>query len=273
MSDQISLQEQKLIKKEFKNYNSKKICKNFTENFGRFKHRKIVLYGIGPETEILLNSVNEFNIVGLMDPNKKIENKFFYEKKILSEKNVIKIRPIIIIVSKEEKADIIFSEIEHLQKKNKIEIFFKDGKKFLHSSKKNQLSKSFVIPNINQLKKEILQNDIISFDIFDTLVVRNVLDPHDIFSIVEKNIHKKFKKNINFYLERIISENECYNEFSHNFSLDQVYEKLQKKLKIDSKLLNSIKKEEEETEIKYSSPRKELIKIFNFAVKKKKESV
>ena len=40
-------------------------------------------------------------------------------KKILSEKNVIKIRPIIIIVSKEEKADIIFSEIEHLQKKIK----------------------------------------------------------------------------------------------------------------------------------------------------------
>ena len=102
MSDQISLQEQKLIKKEFKNYNSKKICKNFTENFGRFKHRKIVLYGIGPETEILLNSVNEFNIVGLMDPNKKLKTNFMRKNSI--RKNVIKIRPIIIIV-KEEKTE------------------------------------------------------------------------------------------------------------------------------------------------------------------------
>ena len=91
------------------------------------------------------------------------------------------------------------------------------------------------------------------------------------FQLLKKIFIKNLKKKINFYLERIISENECYNEFSHNFSLDQVYEKLQKKLKIDSKLLNSIKKEEEETEIKYSSPRKELIKIFNFAVKKKKK--
>ena len=93
-----------MIKKEFKNYNSKKSVKILLKILEDLSIEKIVLYGIGPETEILLNSVNEFNIVGLMDPNKKIENKFFYEKKILSEKNVIKIRPIIIIVSKEEKS-------------------------------------------------------------------------------------------------------------------------------------------------------------------------
>ena len=189
-----------MIKKELKIKNSKKICKNFLKNFSRLKHKKIVLYGIGPETEILVNGLKEFNIIGLMDQNKRFQNKFFYKKKILSEESVIKANPIIIIVSKPEKVDIIFSSIEHLQNKNKLEIFFKNGKRILDEKKNNLVSSSLKFPNLEKLKKEILRNDIITFDIFDTLVVRNVIDPHDIFSIVEKNINKKIKKKINLLL-------------------------------------------------------------------------
>ena len=65
----------------------------------------------------MLSNLVGFNIVGLMDNNKKLINKFFFKKKILSEKSVIKLNPIIIIISKLDKADIIFSEIKHLKKK------------------------------------------------------------------------------------------------------------------------------------------------------------
>jgi len=260
-----------LIKKEFKTINSKKVCKKFIENFGRLSHKKIVLYGIGPETEILIKGLKKFNIIGLMDSNKGFQNKFFYKKKILTENSVVKAKPIIIIVSKLEKVDIIFSEIEHLHKNNKLEIFYKDGKRISSTKKDNLLSSSFTLPNLEKLKEEILKSDIVTFDIFDTLIVRNVLDPHDIFSIVEKSINKKLKQKINFSLERIIAENKCYNEFSHNFSLSQVYEKIKKKLKITSKVLNLIKNKEIETEIRYSSPRNELIKIFHYAKKNKKK--
>ena len=206
-----------------------------------------------------------------MDPNKRFRNKFFYKKKILSEASIIKIKPIIIIISKPEKAEIIYSEIKHLHEEKKIEIFFKDGKKIFKFKKDNLLPSSFTLPNLQKLKKEILKNDIISFDIFDTLIVRNVLDPHDIFSIVEEKVNKKFKKKINFSLERIIAENECYNESSHNFTLDKVYTKLHKQLKISIKSLELIKKEEIETEIKYSRPRNELIEIFKYALSQKKK--
>ena len=96
-----------MIKKVLKIKNSNKICKNFEKNFNRLKHKKIVLYGIGPETEILVNGLKDYNIIGLMDQNKGFQNKFFYKKKILSEASVIKANAIIIIVSKPEKADII----------------------------------------------------------------------------------------------------------------------------------------------------------------------
>ena len=77
---------------------TKKICKSFYKNFTRLRHRKIVLYGLGPETQILLSNLVGFNIVGLMDNNKKLINKFFFKKKILSEK-VNQIKFIIIIIS------------------------------------------------------------------------------------------------------------------------------------------------------------------------------
>lgn len=249
---------------------TKKICKSFYKNFTRLKHRKIVLYGLGPETQILLNNLSGFNIVGLMDNNKKLINKFFFKKKILSEKNVIKLNPIIIIISKSEKAKIIFSEIKHLKKKN-IEIFYKNGNKLIESKRKNISNRSINLPNLDKLKKEILKNEIITFDIFDTLISRNVLNPHDIFSIVEKNVNLKFKKKINFSLERRRAENECYNQFSHNFNLNQIYSKLEKRLKISRNSLHMIMQEEIKTEIKYSYPKNEIIEIFNFAKKNKKK--
>ena len=98
-----------------------------------------------------------------------------------------------------------------------------------------------------------------------------MLNPHDIFSIVEKNINLKLKKKINFSLERRKAENECYNEFSHNFNLNQIYLKLERTLKISRNLLHIIMQEEIKTEIKYSYPKIEIIEIFNFALKNKKK--
>ena len=41
--------------------------KTFRNNFGKFKDKKIVLYGIGRFTATLLPCVTDFKIIGLMD--------------------------------------------------------------------------------------------------------------------------------------------------------------------------------------------------------------
>lgn len=62
------------------------------------------------------------------------------------------------------------------------------------------------IEEISNIKKAIQDSDIVSFDIFDTLLLRNVLNPTDIFKIVEIEYYNKYSKTIDFYNKRIKAE-------------------------------------------------------------------
>lgn len=42
-----------------------------------------------------------------------------------------------------------------------------------------------------ELKKELQQYDAISFDVFDTLIMRRILNPEDIFEMVDARIRIK----------------------------------------------------------------------------------
>lgn len=78
---------------------------------------------------------------------------------------------------------------------------------------------------INKLKKY----DIISFDIFDTLIVRNISNPHDIYDIVEKKYNYENNENMtNFKELRIYAERDCRKSSKYEeITLDEIYIKLQ----------------------------------------------
>ena len=54
-----------------------------------------------------------------------------------------------------------------------------------------------------ELKKMLDNNDVISFDIFDTLLLRNVFQPADIFRVVGRYAIEKYGID-DFYDNRII---------------------------------------------------------------------
>ena len=56
-----------------------------------------------------------------------------------------------------------------------------------------------------ELKQLIDENEVISFDIFDTLLLRNVHQPSDIFRIVEKCVEKRYQIK-DFCRNRVIAE-------------------------------------------------------------------
>lgn len=78
---------------------------------------------------------------------------------------------------------------------------------------------------INKLKKY----DIISFDIFDTLIVRNISNPHDIYDIVEKKYNYENNENMtNFKELRIYAERDCRKSSKYEeITLNEIYIKLQ----------------------------------------------
>lgn len=77
-------------------------------------------------------------------------------------------------------------------------------------------------------KKVISSHDIISFDIFDTLLKRNVKNPHDIFSLVEQEFNKKYSCADSHFKEKRIEAEHTARKLSNkeDISIYEIYEQL-----------------------------------------------
>lgn len=111
--------------------------------------------------------------------------------------------------------------------------------------------------------QKLIKYKYVSFDIFDTLIKRDVLNPSDIFNIVEEEYNKNNKEKIfNFKLNRLNAEHEARQISSkEEISIDDIYEALIKIYGKDAS--NQLKELEEYVEISVSVPNDEIISIYN----------
>lgn len=104
---------------------------------------------------------------------------------------------------------------------------------------------------------------VISFDVFDTLVKRPVLEPTDLFDILSNELNQKFDLNcIDFSVLRRNAEARC-REWIHlkypsyeDITLDEIYDCLQSECTINPSILEWAKKREIELEEEFCTPRR-----------------
>lgn len=117
---------------------------------------------------------------------------------------------------------------------------------------------------VNKLLKQIEQFEYISFDMFDTLVLRNVCKPSDIFKIVDSVLNeRKFCFN-GFPEKRISAEKQAVGRLdgrSQEVTIDEIYECL---IPDDERLRYKIKEIEKGTEEKYCVPNAEFTPVLEF---------
>ena len=110
-----------------------------------------------------------------------------------------------------------------------------------------------------------MKNDkyaIITFDIFDTLVKRNVLRTTEIFNIVEERIYRNTGKKINgFAKKRVEVENELRKKAFREITIEDIYIELEKEY--GSEVASALSDIECETEIDLCSPNMEIVKLYN----------
>lgn len=100
--------------------------------------------------------------------------------------------------------------------------------KYMKSLMKNIIISQLNISSVEELIKKVSPYDFVSFDIFDTLLKRDVPSPEDVFSIVEKKTGQ-----IGFAHERIHAEVRCRHlSTKEEITLDDIY------LNIDAKYVN-----------------------------------
>jgi len=128
--------------------------------------------------------------------------------------------------------------------------------------------------SLENIKKNILREDVkyVSFDVFDTLVLRPFLDPVDEFSLLNDKFSKMYKNQICGDFQKIRIESEIYarskkektNQKFEDVTLDEIYDALVDLYGVDKKDANELKKAEIANEIKFCTRRKTAFQIYKF---------
>lgn len=158
-----------------KNY----VTKLFHQQFEPLKLQKIALYGTSNHSCIILDTMDEYNIVGVFDGYTTEGS--FCGKPILDLNRVSNHDvDIIIIVARASSTQIIWNRIKESCRKKKIKVYDMHGNILTEErSAKGNLEK---IPlSLRYIKEQILHYDIISFDIFGTLLRRDCTTRENIY--------------------------------------------------------------------------------------------
>jgi predicted HAD superfamily hydrolase len=245
------------------NTSDKILLASFESNFSTLRDSNvpIALYGIGIKTQLLLENIKDYNIVGLMD--KDTVGSYVYGQLVLSYEEVINKVKLIVIVANFAVTDIIYQRISFL-KEYGISILRINGTEPANSEEEWQDS-SYFNNDYKSLINLIDEHDVISFDLFDTLIMRRVLLPPDIFDLVEVALIKKFGSNFDFKAKRIKAEYSCYNEIGEFFNIFEVYSELKKQSDISAKLADEMFEMELFFESENCVPRKAIVSAMEYA--------
>ncbi len=93
------------------------------------------------------------------------------------------------------------------------------------------------------------QADVVSFDMFDTLVKRNVQNSNHIFQIIEKEAQKKYNTTFNFQNVRKTAESDIY-KHGEKVTIQDIYNQIEK-LGIKHEICNWLMEKELEIEGKF----------------------
>ncbi len=231
------------------------IIEQFETHFAAVKDKNIVLYGIGKNTKLILEHFSDYNIVALMDP--KEEGNTVYGQKVISKNQAIALNPIIIIVARVAVVDIIYKRIADLSERYGIRIYDIQGNQPKGGEDFKVPGDAYFSLAFSDLRARALASDILSFDIFDTLIARKIYEPEHIFKIVE-NVLLSQNIRLDFYKNRIEAAKKC----AKYASIDDIYKKFSEKMGNGAGAeIDRIQKLELDTEKKFLYPRRNIVSL------------
>lgn len=116
---------------------------------------------------------------------------------------------------------------------------------------------------------------IISFDVFDTLIMRNIAQPDFVNDILEIILKDSYGININFKKMRLLAEQSLRAKIKENedITLSQIYDEFSKITGLSMEVCNKIKNLEVQKESELCVPRKDMVDWFNYAKKMNKDVI
>lgn len=241
---------------EVLNNNVKKIMNNMIDS-----DLNIVLYGLSTETQKVIKDWNSSNtILGLLDGFKTSGEQFGYP--ILDINDVVLMDNVaIIVVARPGSCKAIAKRIGNICKNHDIPVFDIRGKNLLEDNKVVYDFKSVKGYTRKDMIEAIEAVDVVSFDLFDTLVVRDSIEVTDVVEILASKLSEEGRNLVPDFVARRI---EAEKVLSYNGSapgLKDIYLSFCD----DVKIAEELALKEFEVELGILEPRTDMIEIISIA--------
>lgn len=207
----------------------------FRENFSI--KEKLVIYGLGKNTKAILERCPEYNIVGLMDRIRTGDVEWGLPILSIDEVYALGVKKILVLATSAN-VPIIYRRIEDRCKELDIDVYDINGERIYSFDGEYHMDKFYAACTTERLMKLIDTCDVISFDIFDTLLGRDVLFPTDIFEIIELQNKKYIPKEINFTDVRISCEHRLY--ALKNPTIYDIYDEIKKETNMSEECISRL---------------------------------
>lgn len=190
--------------------------------FKKYQSKKIAIYGLSTETEkVLPELVLNFEVIGLLDGYKEDGEIYGFPIIPFSEVMIQKAE-LIIVVARPGSCKAIAKRVGKMCFENGITLLDIRGKNLLETQKITYDFKSVEGISKQELWDEMNQHEVVTFDLFDTLIMRNTLFSTDVHEIVDGRLKQQGIEIVGFAGKRLECEKHLAKQGS--LSLTEIYE-------------------------------------------------
>ena len=231
-------------------------------------NKKLLIYGLSTETERVLNEWNgKYNVIGLLDGFKTSGQQFGYP--ILDINDVVKLENIIIIVvARPGSCKAIAKRIGDLCRENNVELFDIRGKDLLADTRVVYDFTAAQGYTRQDLLSAIENAKVVSFDLFDTLAIRNISSFEGVLKLVDARFREKGINIPNFVNKRLKIEKEL--SFDNAPKLREIYSEVMKDVGEFGFSADELAGIEFEVDKSLIEERRDVVDLLNELVKKNK---
>ena len=125
--------------------------------------------------------------------------------------------------------------------------------------------------SIKSYKQYIDRCEVVSFDVFDTLIKRNVRTPKDVFSLVEREALKRFGVSMEGFRDKRVCAERTARELSdrEEISFGEIYDQLP----YEEEIKSSLSQLELEMEYALTTVNLEIKEVYKYAIDRGKEVI
>lgn len=235
----------------------------FRNNFN--SKEKIVIYGTGINAEAVIKSCRDYQIEGVMDVAKT--GLTFCGLQVLSEEEILEIRAkYIVIIARPAVLTIIYKRIQNWAEKHGIIVFDIYRNNLADKTESLEKESPYFEVTYDQLMEQIELHDVVSFDIFDTLLTRKVYEPTDVFSLLGLKYNETLP--FDFYVERQNAERDL--QLVSETNINEIYYYLGKKWNLPKEVCQKLLDSEIEKEREVLIKRERMVRCFHECLDKGK---